>query len=161
MKIDLFNHFFPKRYFEQFIDTGGIRDIGKRVRNIQAIHDVEFRFKVMDEIRAQSGDYCQVLSLPAPPIEALGDPDKSPEVARIANDGLAELVAKHPGPLHRLRGVRADEQSRRGVKEIDRAVTQLGARRHPDLHQRERGPARCLGACTRSSKRPRGAILRS
>jgi len=25
MKIDLFNHFFPKRYFDQFIDTGGIR----------------------------------------------------------------------------------------------------------------------------------------
>ena len=53
MKIDLFNHFFPKRYFDQFIDTGGIRDIGKRVRNIQAIHDLEFRFKVMDEIRAE------------------------------------------------------------------------------------------------------------
>ena len=52
MKIDLFNHFFPQRYFQQFIDTGGIRDIGKRVRNIRAIHDLEFRFQVMDEIRA-------------------------------------------------------------------------------------------------------------
>ncbi len=66
MKIDLFNHFFPKPYFDRFIDTGGIRDIGKRVRNIQAIWDVEFRFKVMDEIRTEFGDYCQVLTLPAP-----------------------------------------------------------------------------------------------
>ncbi len=128
MKIDLFNHFFPKRYFEQFIDTGGIRDIGKRVRNIQAIHDVEFRFKVMDEIRSQSGDYCQVLSLPAPTIEALGDPDKSPEAARIANDGLAELVAKYPDRFIAFVASLPMNNSDACVKEIDRAVTQLGAR---------------------------------
>src|ERR1700683_3750158 len=96
MKIDVFNHFFPKRYYEQFIDTGGIRDIGKRVRNIEAIHDVEFRFKGMDEVRAASGDYCQELSLPAATIEALGDTDKWLEPARIAHDALPELVAKHP-----------------------------------------------------------------
>ena len=112
MKIDLFNHFFPKPYFDRFIDTGGIRDIGKRVRNIQAIHDLEFRFKVMDEIRAESGDYCQVLSLPAPTIEALGDPDKSPEIASIANDGLGRAGRQASRPLHRLRGLPADEQSR-------------------------------------------------
>src|SRR5579871_6399199 len=89
MKIDLFNHFFPKPYFDRFIDSGA-------VRNIQAIWDLDFRFKVMDEIRAEFGDYCQVLTLPAPTIEAVAGPDKSPEVARIANDGLAELVHKHP-----------------------------------------------------------------
>src|SRR5580698_7842141 len=94
MKIDLFNHFFPKPYFDRYIDTGGIRDIGKRVRNIQAIWDLDFRFKVMDEIRAEFGDYCQVLTLPAPTIEAVAGPDKSPEVARTANDALALLVAQ-------------------------------------------------------------------
>jgi predicted TIM-barrel fold metal-dependent hydrolase len=128
MKIDLFNHYFPKRYFDQFIDTGGIRDIGKRVRNIQAIHDLEFRFKVMDEIRAAHGDYCQVLSLPAPPIEALGGPDKSPEAARIANDGLAELVSKHPDRFIAFVASLPMNNPEACVKEIDRAVTQLGAR---------------------------------
>ncbi len=29
-------------------------------------------------------------------MEAMAAPDKSPEFARIANDGLAELVAKYP-----------------------------------------------------------------
>ena len=37
MKIDLFNHFFPKQFFQKYIDTGGIRDIGKRVRNMPTI----------------------------------------------------------------------------------------------------------------------------
>src|SRR5580698_7844347 len=128
MKIDLFNHFFPKRYFDQFIDTGGIRDIGKRVRNIQAIHDLDFRFKVMDEIRAQSGDYCQVLSLPAPPIEALGDPSKSAEIARIGNDGLAELCSKHPDRFIAFAASLPMNNPDEAVKEMGRSVSQLGAR---------------------------------
>src|SRR5580693_4348331 len=128
MKIDLFNHFFPKPYFDRFIDTGGIRDIGKRVRNIQAIWDVDFRFKVMDEIRAEFGDYCQVLTLPAPPIEAVAGPDKSPEVARIANDGLAELVRKYPDRFIAFCASLPMNNPEEAVKEMDRAVSQLGAR---------------------------------
>src|SRR5579884_1168005 len=128
MKIDLFNHFFPRRFFEEFIDTGGIRDIGKRVRNIQAIHDLEFRFRVMDEIRAESGDYSQVLTLPAPPIEALGDPRKAPEVARIGNDGLAELVAKHPDRFPAFAASVPMNNPDAAGKEIGRAVSELGAK---------------------------------
>jgi aminocarboxymuconate-semialdehyde decarboxylase len=128
MKIDLFNHFFPKPYFDRFIDTGGIRDIGKRVRNIQAIWDVDFRFKVMDEIRAEFGDYCQVLTLPAPTIEAVAGPDQSPEVARIANDGLAELVQKYPDRFIAFCASLPMNNPEEAVKEMDRAVSQLGAR---------------------------------
>jgi predicted TIM-barrel fold metal-dependent hydrolase len=128
MKIDLFNHFFPKPYFDRFIDTGGIRDIGKRVRNIQAIWDLDFRFKVMDEIRAEFGDYCQVLTLPAPTIEAVAGPDKSPEVARIANDGLAELVSKHPDRFPAFCASMPMNNPDEAVKEMDRAVSKLGAR---------------------------------
>jgi predicted TIM-barrel fold metal-dependent hydrolase len=64
----------------------------KRVRAIPVILDLDERFRVMD----QFGDYRQVLSLAAPPIEALGGPVATPELARMANDGLAEIVASHP-----------------------------------------------------------------
>ena len=38
MKIDLFNHFFPKRFFEEFVHRGrGFKDMGKRVQNIPTI----------------------------------------------------------------------------------------------------------------------------
>ncbi|HEX5430472.1 MAG TPA: amidohydrolase family protein, partial [Bryobacteraceae bacterium] len=117
-----------KRYFEQFIDAGGIRDIGKRVRNIQAIHDLEFRFKVMDEIRAESGAYCQFLTLPAPPIESVAGPDKSSEVAKIANDGLAELCQKHPDRFIGFAASMPMNNPGACLREMERAVSQLGAR---------------------------------
>src|SRR6202161_2628394 len=93
MKIDLFNHFFPPRYAHDVIEAGlAGKDMGKRVRNVPTIADLDARFRVMDEF----GEYCHSLSLPAPPIEAMAPPDKSPEFARIANEGLAELLAKYP-----------------------------------------------------------------
>jgi len=92
MKIDLFNHIFPKRFFDQHIDHGASgRDIGKRVTNIRTIVDVDARLKVLEEF----GDYVQVISLPLPPLEIIAGPDRSPQLAREANDGLAELVRRH------------------------------------------------------------------
>ncbi|MEA3028038.1 MAG: hypothetical protein QOF91_3323, partial [Alphaproteobacteria bacterium] len=44
----------------------------------------------------QFADYTQVVSHGLPSVERLWGPDKSPEMARIANDGLGELVARHP-----------------------------------------------------------------
>ena len=68
MKIDVFNHFFPKRFYEDFILKGsGGKDMGKRVQNVPTIADLDARFRVMDEF----GEYCQLLSLPAPPMEAM------------------------------------------------------------------------------------------
>src|SRR5215813_12776198 len=93
MKIDIFNHFFPKKYFDEYVDLGSsLKDMGKRVQNIRNIMDLEQRFRVMDEF----GEYCQILSLPAPPVETLAGPEKSPILAKVANDGLAEIVAKYP-----------------------------------------------------------------
>jgi aminocarboxymuconate-semialdehyde decarboxylase len=44
----------------------------------------------------QFEDYAQVICLPSPPLEALGGPDLSPELARVGNDGMAEYVSKYP-----------------------------------------------------------------
>jgi len=91
--IDAFNHFFPKRYYEALLDTpAGAKDLGKRVRGIPALSDLEQRLRVVDQFE----NYTQVLSLGLPPVERLWGPDKSPDMARAGNDGLAEIVAKHP-----------------------------------------------------------------
>ncbi len=91
--IDAFCHFFPKRYYEALLETpAGKKDIGKRVQGIPALSDIDLRLKVVE----QFPDYTQVLSHGLPPLERLFPPDKSPEMAKIANDGLAEVVAKHP-----------------------------------------------------------------
>ena len=93
MKIDIFNHVYPKRFFDQFIADGAAgKDMGKRVSNIATIVDLDKRFRAMDEF----GDFRQVITLPSPPLEALAGPDRTPAMARAANDQLAELVRKHP-----------------------------------------------------------------
>src|SRR6185369_14021274 len=92
VKIDIFNHLFPKRFFDEFINVGDkLGGMGKRVQNISHIMDLDNRFRVMDEF----GDYVQIISLPGPPVELIADSQKSPELAKIANDGFAEIVAKH------------------------------------------------------------------
>ena len=92
MKIDIFNHIFPKKFFDKYIDKGSAgRDIGKRVSNIQTIVDVEARLRVLDEF----GDYVQVISLPLPPLEIIAGPRKSPE---IASGGQRRTGGAGPAP---------------------------------------------------------------
>lgn len=91
--IDAFNHFFPKRYYDALLETpAGKKDLGKRVRQIPALSNIEERLRVVDMF----DDYTQVLSLGLPPIERIWSPDDAPEMAKIGNDGLAEIVAKYP-----------------------------------------------------------------
>ena len=124
MKIDLFNHFFPKRFTDLYVKTGVVGlDIGKRVSNIPTLTDLDARFRVMDEF----GDYRQVLSMPAPPLEVIAAPDKSPELARVANDGLAELVAKYPDRFIAFAASLPMNNPDAAVQEMERASTQLGA----------------------------------
>ena len=59
MKIDIFNHIFPQKYFDEYIaGPKALPDIGKRVRNMPTIVNLDARFKVMDEF----GEYCQIIS---------------------------------------------------------------------------------------------------
>jgi predicted TIM-barrel fold metal-dependent hydrolase len=122
--IDAFNHFFPKRLWNTMLASeGAARDIGKRMRGIPCIYDLDERFRVMDMFP----DYTQILSLGMPPLEALGPPETTAELARIGNDGMAELVAKYP---KRFAGYVASlpmNDTDAAVREAERAFTQAGA----------------------------------
>ena len=91
--IDAYNHFFPKRYYDALLETpAGTKDLGKRVRGIPALSNLDERRRVVGMFE----DYAQVLSLGLPAVERLWGAEKAPEMARIGNDGLAEIVARHP-----------------------------------------------------------------
>ncbi|MBI3063237.1 MAG: amidohydrolase, partial [Deltaproteobacteria bacterium] len=93
MKIDIFPHIYPRRYADRiFSRSGPGLDMQNRFREIPVLTDLELRFRIMD----QYGDYVQVLTLCSPPIEGLGSPRETPELARLANDGMAGLVEKYP-----------------------------------------------------------------
>jgi uncharacterized protein len=125
MKIDIFNHLFPRRFFDEYINTpSGPKDIGKRVREAATIVDLDARFRVMDEF----GEYCQVLSLPLPPLESLAGPDKSPVLAKMVNDGFADLCQRYPDRFPSFIASLPMNNLEESLKEADRAVNQLGAR---------------------------------
>lgn len=93
MKIDVFTHIFPKPYFDRMVKVAPKgKDMHKRVRNIPSIVNLEERFRIMDMFK----DYAQVICLGSPPIEAFGPPPISTDMAKLANDGMAELVRKYP-----------------------------------------------------------------
>ena len=93
MKIDVFCHVFPKRVFQQCFELApNLKDMGKRIRNVPMLFDLDLRFRVMD----QFGEYQQVISMASPPLEAFAGPDVTPGLARIANDAMAELVDRYP-----------------------------------------------------------------
>lgn len=95
----------------------------KRIREIPVMVDLELRFRMMDLF----GDYVQVLSLAAPPIEALADADTSGDLAQLANDSMAEIVATHPDRFPAFIASVPMNNIDATLKEIDRAVTSLGA----------------------------------
>ena len=100
------------------------KDIGKRMRGIPMLWDLDVRFRVMDAFAG----YEQVLSLPTPPIEVFASGNDAIDLARAANDGMAELVHRHPGrfPAFVASLPLADPDA--AARELERALDDLGAR---------------------------------
>lgn len=124
MKIDIFNHIFPKAYFEEMarVAPNG-KDMLKRVSQIPAIVDLDERFSIMDRF----DDYVQVITLGAPPIETFGPPSVSREMARLANDGMAELVSKYPDRFPAFVASLPMNDPEGLISEAKRAIVELGA----------------------------------
>jgi aminocarboxymuconate-semialdehyde decarboxylase len=124
-KLDIFNHFFPERFYQSMMEVAPAhKDMGKRIRNIPLLHDLDGRLRVMDEF---GDDYQQILSLPSPPLEALAGPQQAAELARIANDGLADLVRRHPDRFPGFVASLAMNNPDAVLSETRRAITDLGA----------------------------------
>lgn len=124
-KIDVFNHVFPERYFAMMVEAAPHqKDIGKRVRAIPMLVDLEERFRVMDRF----DDYQQILSLASPPLETLGGPEVATALARAANDGMAELVARYPERFPGFIASLPMNDPDAALAETRRAVDELDAR---------------------------------
>ena len=124
LKIDVFNHIFPVRFFEKMDEVApGLEDMGKRVRNIPVLVDVDARLRMLEQF---GDDYRQVLTLASPPIERMAGPGVSPELATIANDGLAELVAEHDRFVGFVASLPLNNPDA-SMAEAKRAIDQLGA----------------------------------
>jgi aminocarboxymuconate-semialdehyde decarboxylase len=124
MKIDVFPHILPRRYFDRMLETAppGMA-LQKRMSGIPVLVDVEQRFRIMDRYEG----YVQVLTLANPPLEVVGGPGVSPDLARLANDEMAALVEKHPDRFPGFVASLPMNNPEAAVREIDRAIGDLHA----------------------------------
>src|SRR6266705_6641953 len=124
MKIDVFPHILPRKYFDRLLAEApqGLA-LQKRMSGIPVLVDLDLRFTMMD----RWDGYVQVLTLANPPIEVAAPPTTSPDLARVANDEMAAIVDRHP---QRFPGFVASPPMHNpdaALAELDRAIDDLGA----------------------------------
>jgi len=122
MRIDAYTHFFPKKYFDHLVGSD-VPDIGKRMNGLPSIYDVDVRRKIISSFP----DYRQIISIALPPIGSYTPSDKVEGVARMANDGLAELCRKYPDQFAGFIAEVPLTAPDVGVRESERAIKELGA----------------------------------
>ncbi|PUA19486.1 amidohydrolase family protein [Glaciimonas sp. PCH181] len=124
MKIDVFNHFLPKNIYENLREIAPHITILDQFAHLPTLWDIDAHLRLMDEYDG----YQQVLSLSNPPIEMLGSPQLTPELARRANDGLAALCKKYPERFPAFIASLPMNNPEAAVKEAERAINELDAR---------------------------------
>ncbi|MHB2266033.1 amidohydrolase family protein [Aliihoeflea sp. PC F10.4] len=125
LKIDAFNHIWPKPFFDRLIDhIGTMTDITMRSGAVPMMTELDRRFEVMDMF---GSDYRQVLSLASPPLEKLAGPEKALELSRVASDSMAELVQKYPERFPAFIATAPMNSPDGLIEECRRAIDDLGA----------------------------------
>ena len=122
--VDIYCHIFPDAFFQEMNRIAPrLGNIGARLRGVKKLFDLDERFREMDEF----GDYREIISLPNPPIEDFATGEVGLELARIGNDAMAELCARHPARFPTFVAALSMTDVEGSVEEARRAVKELGA----------------------------------
>ena len=122
--VDVFCHCLPPKYCERALEVCGSPPfMWERARKMKVMVNLEARLQLMDQFPG----YCQIPSLASPPIEMLVSPDESPELARIANDEMAEMCRSHPDRFPSFVASLPLNHPEASMAEARRAISQLGA----------------------------------
>jgi aminocarboxymuconate-semialdehyde decarboxylase len=123
--IDIFCHIYPDRFYQEMTKgSPQASNMGKRLRSIKKLFDLDERFREMDVF----GDYRQIISLPNPAIEDIATPEAGLQLARVANDSMAELCRQHPARFPAFAAAVCLTDVEGSLTEIKRALDTLGAR---------------------------------
>jgi len=124
MKIDIFNHFLPRHYFDALQAEAGEHPIVRYAAAIRPLWDLEERLRMLE----RWPDLQQVVALGQPTPEMVADAERSPGLARIANDGMAQIRDQRPDRFPAFVASLPMNNVAAALAEMDRAVEKLGAR---------------------------------
>ena len=127
MVIDVFCHFFPARFLAERNRRAGPSfdtQYAKYYRANRGLTDLDVRFRILDKFP----DVRQLLTIAGPNIESITKGRDTVELARMANDGLAELVSRHPDRFISAGACLPMNDVDAALREADRAILDLGFR---------------------------------
>ena len=120
LKIDAYAHIVPPKYREALYKVAPeMHD--RQILPSPPLYDLESRFRIMDKYEPLR----QVLTLGRIPVEHVAGPAKAAELARLADDEMAELVTKYPDRFVAALATLAMNNIDAALEETDRAIKDL------------------------------------
>jgi len=126
LKIDVFPHIRPPKFAEALYKKTSSKPLldGIGRPEIPALYDLNVRNDSTDRYEG----YVQVLTMARPMLEEVASPEVAVELAKIANDEMAELIVKYPNRFVAAVAHLPLNNMDAAIKELDRSITQLGFR---------------------------------
>ena len=127
-RIDAFCHIVPRPVLDKMIAVASHSNPAAKhwldgTLSLDALYDMDVRFRAMDPFE----DYTQVLTLVTPPLEQVASGQALVDLARMANDQMAELCQRYPDRFTGFAAGLPMQDVDASVAELDRAVRELGA----------------------------------
>jgi len=123
--IDIFCHILPYKYKEVLYKITPpnfyLRDV---IETLPTLFDLECRFRIIDKYQGIR----QVLTLSLQPVENIAKPKKAAELAKLANDEMADMVAKYPDRFVSAIACLPLNNMDAALQEVDRAINDLKLR---------------------------------
>ncbi len=119
MKIDIFTHVVPPKYRDvvsKILPSGRWQVTLK----LPTMWDLESRFRIMDKFGVT-----HVITVANPGVEEIADSEKAVELAKLANDEMAEWVYKYPDKFLAAIACLPMNNIDAALQEIDRTITDL------------------------------------
>jgi predicted TIM-barrel fold metal-dependent hydrolase len=122
MMIDIFPHIIPPNYKKALYNKLPSNSFYRKLTDTYTtLVDLDTRFKVMDNYEG----LVQVLTLGAPLIQDVVSSKDAVELAKMANDEMAELVARYPDRFISAVAALPLNDIEATLQEVDRAITEL------------------------------------
>jgi predicted TIM-barrel fold metal-dependent hydrolase len=120
LKIDAYAHIVPPKYREALYKVAP-KMHDQQILFSPPLYDLDRRFRIMDKYEPLR----QVLTLGRIPVEHVAGPAKAADLAKRANDEMAELVVKYPDRFVAALATLAMNNMNAAMKEVDRAIKDL------------------------------------
>ncbi|MFC1979598.1 amidohydrolase family protein [Chloroflexota bacterium] len=125
LKIDIFCHILPAKYRERLYKLAPEGTIQRKwlesLEVLPTLFDMNQRFRIMDKYEGLA----QVLTITSPPVECVAKPKLAADLARLANDEMAELVFKYPDRFAAAVACLPMNNMDATLDEVDRTINDL------------------------------------